>query len=465
MLRARHSVQSLLAVVAVGFTVGSAAVPRPRRVLAGVPSLPNLHHSTRIDSDRPECRHNWDSIPMPRDGDQRRAATATLVFPAGLAVSGPQSNVPEFNDCQRMIQVSADGRMDYGPLMAVFAQYRRDTVSIARDSLSSNTNLLAAAEVLAYSNVAGYDTLGVAPMFNCLYVWGVVGNLKAKMVSVGTAEADCAKIYQPSNVPGKPLFVHEARLAGFSEKDRPRVARWDWDDSSKIQYIGLQCGKEWCEVGPARSAAPTTAAFAWSQPYANSAAATVHEARVGRVKGWYDEQYLSMFDAAGLHPTLLRGTLIPDPELETIAPEDNPGLWYATSHVALHRPPAGTLTRELAYYRDKFNFDPVGPHAPIGRMNHILICYGLRAQCGLPAVPTSSLRSSCAHDVIAGWASAKGYWSQITSPVRPPMYRCVTYYWHSGVSIPATARWRWLATDETTWRYCPSGCCEVNGNF
>jgi hypothetical protein len=42
------------------------------------------------------------------------------------------------------------------------------------------------------------------------------------------------------------------------------------------------------------------------------------------------------------------------------------------------------------------------------------------------------------------------------------MYRCVTRRDHKAeVSfIPATARWRWLALDETTWTLCDVGCCE-----
>lgn len=465
MLRARHPVQLLLAVLAVGLVTGSQHVPRQALVSAAVPPLPALHASTRINPDRPECPHYWDTIPMPRDGQRDKgAAAAPFVFTSGLSVSGPQSNVPEFNDCQPLIVNEGDGPFRYGPLMAVFASYRLDSLPVTPDTLRSNTQVFAAAEILDYSNVTGYDPLAIGPLFNCLYIWGTVGSLQAKMVHAGRMEPRCAEAYSPSDVPGQTLAVREIAVPGFTAADYPPVARWDWDPAGKVQYIGVRCGAEWCEVGPGNSTSPSTPGFVSSAPYGNPAG-SIAERRVGAVKGWYDQQYLSMYEGGVNHPTLLRGTVIPDPKLALASPKAHPGRWYTTSHVAIERPPIGSLVKELAYYRDKFNFDPVAPHAPLARMNHILLCFGTGTECKVPRTPTASMRTSCDPSMIAPGSTTQGYWSMTTSPVRSRvMYRCVTYYQHKYVSIPPTARWRWLARDETTWRYCTSGCCEVNGN-
>ena len=50
------------------------------------------------------------------------------------------------------------------------------------------------------------------------------------------------------------------------------------------------------------------------------------------------------------------------------------------------------------------------------------------------------------------------------------MYRCDIRRDHSGNAQTArlvipTARWRWLAADETIWEYCAAaGCCETQGD-
>jgi hypothetical protein len=49
-------------------------------------------------------------------------------------------------------------------------------------------------------------------------------------------------------------------------------------------------------------------------------------------------------------------------------------------------------------------------------------------------------------------------------------YYCATRRGHEDLSfggvtfdVPATARWRWRASDEGTWEKCLQGCCETLG--
>ncbi len=163
-------------------------------------------------------------------------------------------------------------------------------------------------EVYAYT--AGYPALGIAPNFNCLYIYFDIGGvLRAKMVPVANPgpNADaCFSAVDPNAPGGIPLQI--VRHLVTNEDDVPQAARWDYDDANKQQYIGIKCGSAWCEIG--------AAGFVSSGGYLAAPSAPPGEARVIGNKGWYDQQYLSMYDATTgrLVPTRIKGTVFPSPE-------------------------------------------------------------------------------------------------------------------------------------------------------
>lgn len=417
-----------------------------------------------IDPDRPECPHDWTRLLAPKEKKLPNGVTVgNMSFPNGFSVPGPQTNIPEFNDCQKFVlKDPVSGKLSYGPaLLAVFASYRLDSLTLD----TTSANVFAAAEVLNYSTSFTYAQLGIKPYFNCLYLFGAPGQLRARMIAVGANETQCQNSYSPTNTAGQELAVREIHVAGFKAgKDYPPVARWDWDASTSVQYIGLRCGNAWCEIGPGKPEDPATPAFTSSSSYANAASGSLED-RVRAIKGWYDEQLLAIDSAGESRLTGLRGDVFPDTNLATLTEPMIDGQWRVVSHIALRQPEtAGTLVKELEHYRVKFNLDPVPQGSSLKDMNHVLLCFGTVSSCSVPGTATVSMLQSCGKVALGNATTTKRYWTQITSKVRPSMYRCMTARSHGTVFIPSTARWRWLARDETSWRWCPAGCCEVNGD-
>ena len=443
----------------------------------------NRHLEESIDPRRPECPHDYrilrPAIDTGRNSDP--IPVGVLQFPNGLSVPGPQTNVPEFNDCQRILIRSSNGALSYGPLMAVFASYRLDSLKIPKDTLSDDARIFAAVEVLNYSRTFHYPSLGIGPYFNCLYIYGTSTQLHARMRYVGAKEEQCADTFSPSQVPGNELAVIVTQAGYFNDSaDYPPVARWDWDNAHGIQYIGVRCGNAWCEIGPGSAVNPAVPAFTPSPPYKQAPVSNTggesgvnvgsQEDRLRAIKGWYDQQYLAIQSGNVATPTHLRGTVFPDTSLGKLTKQEFiENKWRAVSHIALEKQlPGPRVTADynaaLTYYKTKFNLDPVPAGSAISAMNHVLICSGTINTCHVPWPATTSMKRSCGNVALGQAKNTPRLWLKITSSVSDTMYRCATPYTHDGVEIPATARWRWLAGDETSWRKCPSGCCEMDGN-
>ena len=369
---------------------------------------------------RPECPHDWD-------------------FKAGQAAAvGPTINVPEFNDCQRFIVYTDTGRV-YDSLYAIFASRGLDTLDTALavlDSGHSGKVALVAAEVYAEGV---YRALGITSTFNCLYLYRDVRTAwRAKMVPVGRAEVDCSQPIDPTNTQGMELRVVPEHLRGFAESDFPAVARWDLDTLHHVQYIGIKCGADWCDVGPS--------IFAPTNPQKGS---TTVGRRTTTIKGWYDEQPLADTAPGGyVRPSGLWGRIYPDMRLDSYRVQDFAKRWLHVADVALEN--RSGLANPHNLYKQRFNFDITQPG---GRLNAIFMCHGTNADCGVP------LTLTCDGDGL--------WWARVVEATsgdgRPPRFMCEERRAHNGLGIhvPGTARWRWLASDETTWKRCDNGCCEL----
>lgn len=423
---------------------------------------PHLSHAgvpDTVDTDWPECPHTWDVIQV-RDSSKRRSDVISLSVTGGLSVPGPTTNIPEFHDCQRIIK--EDGQ--YGPLMAVFAaadlsERTFEAQHTTRESLTT----FAAAEVVNLSADYSYQPLGIEPLFNCLYVYRLPGEpLRAKMIPVGPQERACGRAINPIIATGKDLSVRETLKGMYDPSEIPAVARWDWDRRHREQYIGLRCGNAWCEVGrPAEGSKPE---FVSSPPYLTPPGPGPIDGprRVRAIKGWYDQQVLAVDHGLSVRPGLIRATIFPDPELKSKQVTDYYNRWVPVSYVAFE----GTS----ALYKGKFNFDRIPSVVPLANMNRISLCHGTSLGCNVPlTLPIEQgLVNSCGKKALFLSPLIESWWARVEAATGSPkrtIYKCVIRREHPGVNIPATARWRWLAEDETEWQYCPNGCCEMQSKF
>jgi len=341
-----------------------------------------------------------------------------------VSLAGPITEVPEFHDCQRFILKAAKA---FDSLYAIYASFRLDSLDeeagfeITGDSVvparpAEARSVVAAAEIHSWGGT--YDPLGILPGFSCLYVW-FEGRLRARMVHIGSNEAECLKRYPVGEYPaGKDLDIKPRVYGSADDDDYPPVARWDWNEGTGVYFIGIKCGSAWCEVGPA--------GFISSAPITLDPGLTPDEIVVRRIKGWYDQQFLAVKEGgmAKAQPTTLRGTVVPRPGLDTLSKEDFQHDWVPVSDV--HVPFASV-------YQSKLNLRP-------------------------------------GWNELALRLFADGKWrARITSSSGTVAERAVQRYGHegleaaTGIDIPGTNRWRWVANDENIWTRCLEGCCEVQG--
>jgi hypothetical protein len=187
-----------------------------------------------------------------------------------------------------------------------------------------------------------------------------------------------------------------------------------------------------------------------SPDYDDDSPPMTDEKKVLRIKGWYDEQRLAVEAGAGLRPEDALGTIIPDARLNTRNDTmDFHRRWIPVARAAFSGFPANYP------YTSKFGFTSATMGG--GRFNKVDMCHGSAAEC----LRQAPIPSQCTDGPFKWWArispAAQG---------ADPVYRCVERHGHEALNIPlipATARWRWLANDETLWVRCAQGCCTVTG--
>ena len=371
---------------------------------------------------RRECPHEWK---LRRTG-------------SGPATS-PIANIPEFHDCQRFI-VRKDGTLKYDSLYAIFADPQLDSLDRRLNTLDSlaqkrGDNALAAAEI--YTGHGQYSPLGIKTDYSCLYLfhhYDANPGWRAILVSESTPNFRCGGEVNPGALSGKELAVRFTTFPGvFKDEDYPPVARWDWDSVNLKQYIGIKCGSAWCEIGES--------GFVSSEAYSADHSLPREFRRTRMIKGWYDEQWLATVAEGTVQPTRIKGTIFPD---ENLGKYDNMAGFSS-------KPPVAQIAigGPATDYKNKFNLDP----APVGgtHLNTMTMCQGSKFSC--LGWPFWQWPKNC----------KTGWYATIVALDGSKRHKCVTRWpAPAGIHVWATARWRWLANDETTWKRCAEGCCEVH---
>jgi hypothetical protein len=380
-----------------------------------------LPEPTDPTAGRAECPHKWELHRMLNSG------------PA----TSPIRNIPEFHDCQRFILADGNREIRYDSLYAIFASFQLAALEGRLDSLAqvygAGGRALPAAEI--YSESGTYPSLGIKTTFSCLFVFHA-SDWKAVMVPEPNDNSDCISPEDPSKLRGTPLEVRRSEFAKLTDQDYPPVARWDWDTVNLKQYIGIKCGAGWCEIGEP--------GFVSSPGYPDDLSRPTEFRKTRVVKGWYDEQWLATVKAGKVEPTRIRGTIFPDMALGTYNAKSD-FQWVPVAHVAVDGPPAE--------YKTKFNFDKAAPESPT--LNTISMCYGSRYQClGALYAWWPWLKPMC--------GSGDQWYDRTVALDGSSKFRCVTQRPapNAVAEVPATTRWRWLASDETSWKRCMLGCCE-----
>ena len=372
-------------------------------------------------------------------------------------ISGPVTDIPEFNDCQRFIK---NGR--YVTSYAIFVAYYvrsawvklrgktpRDTIDTILPTAIISGSRIAIPVATVYSWGGTYSELGIEPGFNCLFLYvdpKEQTRIVPRMVPWGKTDPDCGALadgFEERFNNGKDLELKQPTLAAaradtLTSADFPAVARWDFDPVNGEHYIGLMCERGWCEIGDTGfQSSPTvnkSAAFiAANDPLTN---------RVFAVKGWNDVQRLASSTQSGT-PSSVVGELIPHPQLDGLNKTANAYTKWDT--VAVARVSSG------------YKFFKEGE-------NTIALCRGSGESCKVPSSERSCSPQPAADD---------NWWTMIKPPAGELEYRCVKRMDHTEairefnathitkISIPGTVRWRWQEEDEKIWISCEVGCCTV----
>lgn len=385
-----------------------------------------------------------------------------------LSVSKYFTKIPEFHDCQRLIDSTG---LAYGPLVGVFVSYQIESLQVPHIlpavppgvvgpygvltpispvpvtttvPAAPLTKVFASAELLSFDG--DYEALGIKKGFNCLYLIEditVPSRISARMVPVGDVETNCGRQYDPSF--GGTVLATQAEYQLFKPTDYPPVARWEWDPDHNLQIIGIRCFPTWCHVGPL-SASPSLGMDVNSTQVPDP-----KELRTFLVRGWHDEQRLALSNASsGLDPGYPVATVVPDKDLDKWNDVSDFKNWKQVARIFFS-------PNSPQYQTDKkYNFAGATGGKPPTEMTKVYMCGGTHCFSTGETAPTCP-------------ASPDGLtWYARVDPIgkgkgRPRcVYRQVITINGTVYDPPATARWRWQKTDETLWARCAKGCCQVN---
>ena len=449
----RTTVAVALLVVVGGMNARGQAQPRPvDRIRAQVIMGPPLAGARLGGGD---CPHYWGSSHLDT-----------------LPVAGKSTNVPEYNDCQRLIVATANA-LAYGPVASIFVRYNAHSLfyrpAAANGGSARVLNpdvatppppaIIVRTEMVGIIYADGdYAPLGIKKGYDCLtFQWKVSldatvpidpSALSAWVTPVGNTP-NCSTVQPGANAPAQ----HALKVSTVMSTNRlysiPQVSRWDWDTLAKVHYISMICPTGWCEISqplPAYRPSRVYPAVGWL------AAVDQH---VTTQKGWYDEQLIAD-PYGGTSPRLTAnkvvGTVFPVGDLEgrTIAAYRGKG-WQQAAWVSLS-------DDSPAYFR-KYGFKKNPAPGASASVNAIALCFAQTSNSG----ECGANKPACA---VVDSVHGGRWYAKVTNAGERDRLFCVAYRPSpfAEVQPPGVVRWRWTLKDETIWISCPSGCCEIDSN-
>ena len=345
--------------------------------------------------------------------------------------------VHEFHDCQRLISGAA-----YGPLVGIFANDNVREHENWNDYVAGRM-VATIISLVGTKGPQGYDMLDLVAGTNCLVLKSDnVRAWRAGIIQLGWVDSAGLRVYRTcrddyvwADVPAnhqRVLEVKVQRAAVDMEGNAlaPPVARWDWDEGARRNYMGVRCERaSWCEVG-------------W-RGFTPSVPITVKVSGQDRAvfKGYYDQQYLA--DSAATAPTTVFGTIKPGRALHRDGDTRRLNTWH---EVAL------------------LNLSDRAPEKSDDYRRYV------RAYAGLPWLDMFLGKSTDARLRLRVNRDAKNTRQRYLGRLQQKTLAdtAIAYRWHSSPDdmhdepMPKPVRWRWYQKDERTWSYCdPNGCCET----
>ena len=355
-----------------------------------------------------------------------------------VKLAGETTLIPEFHDCQRLI----DTTHHYGTLAALWVPQYLDRL----DALLAQGPAIAVAVVHAWDG--DYAPLGIQQGWNCLvmFIDNTTHRRRARMIHILDQEKCFGDVGNFAATGGQLLEVSQQSIAGFDTQDYPTVGRWDRDQdwARPYDYIGLRCGSAWCEVYREKSDP-----FLPSTHYALASTGAARDSRrVYEVKGWYDEQFLDVGISGSKTPLSIRGTMIPDPALDTLSLGSFEGAWKHVGATALSAPSPAYMTK-LGLDAGILPQNSAGYH-----LTEESLC--LEANGNKCSEVPATVKASCKSTTADQW------YAKIQPPEGPAVYKCVKRHKHpQEPHIPGTGRWKWQEDDATQWWRCDQGCCTI----
>lgn len=462
--------------------------------LAACPPPPPPPEDEAFSPKCPEHLENWLA------GDSAEGKEYTQLI-GKITASGGLAAMPEVNDCQRLIFADGAGAKSYGPLGVLFASQSLGELFNPAVGDGAQYRVAAAATINTWEG--SYPPLHLPAGWSCLYIVRrprqfeahpevqrvrpsdtaarvqvmskLLRTVAPKEVDTAMIRSELLSLWAGGDRP-EPVYVYVAhvvpvnasadstvscpltnseRLAEFPALavsatplatlvGTPGVdalggfsaARWDADfgNGGRSQHISVRCGDAWCDVMPTDAAGPVPDLRPGDLP---------STAKVD-LKGWYDQQFLSVPDPAHpgrLVPGSTLATYLPHRELGGLTDPDFDG-WRVVGYIHLNE--------ASPTYKEKLNLEAGWNRVSLHRGE---LPEGVQATRGCRGAAQGS-KDGEKHKLDP-------WWVKVEAPAGGASYFCSYRQTHPGPAqdLPGIVRWRWLDDDETTWTRCPGGCC------
>lgn len=330
------------------------------------------------------------------------------------------ANITGFNDEQKLVVAASGAGPQFGPLVRLYVSSRLD--SLTKDDFEADTGaLVAVANVWPNSGPAmppEYTRLkfgsSTSRELYCVYL----SHDRSKPVGDGwdgyvtyydRSEKKCGSVDGQSRLPG--VAVNTDNDNG-NPGSFPPVARLTMNRSNQ-PGIGVACLAAWCELGYANS------------DYASPGNSSGHGPE-WRIKGWQDEQVLSVPNGANTVKPWARGGVVPVANLESIHVGAYLSDWQRVGTIWLDdAPPVGSSYEKWHLQKGESDIWL--------KANRVL--------------PDSVLYRAA---FTSGGARPDG---------ATPTFAVDRHGWPW--RVPGVMRFVWASDDDLMWVSCDMGCCTV----